>query len=340
VPGCLPGQLRVRADAGQNDVVSEGQGYGLLLTVLMAWHDPQARARFDALYAYVQAHPSALSPALMAWAQDEDCRTPSGEADSATDGDLDIAYALLLAARQWGAGGPVKYRQEALRRIQAIRVHNLNPDTGLTNLGDWASSLRAPGGRDARATRTSDWMPGHLRAFGRASGDPAWTHALAAHLRAVAQLAHPVTGLLPDFALAGPDGHLSPAPPHFLEGEHDGQYSWNACRDPWRLATDAVVSGDPGLRTVLARISGWARQASGGDPARLREGYRLDGTPLATGFSLAYAAPLLPAAMLGGDQRWLDRLWQTVTTTAPEGYYPDSIALLSALVAGGRWVGL
>lgn len=333
VPGCAPGQLRVRADAGEHFVVSEGQGYGLLLSVMLAWHDRAARANFDALYAYARTHPSQIAPDLTAWAQDQRCRTEPGDADSATDGDLDIAYALLLADRRWGSGGRVGYRQEALRRIRAIRAHNLNPDTALLNLGDWA-----PGGRDARATRSSDWMPGHLRAFAAATGDPVWTRALQAHLRAVEQLAHPRTGLLPDFAIAGPDGRLAPAPPIFLEGPHDGAYSWNACRDPWRLGADALRRGDPTLRAVMRRVGTWAKGVSGGAPNKLHQGYSLDGRPLAPGFSLAYAAPLMMAATQAGDQAWLDALWRKVTTNKPQGYYPDSIALLSALVVGRRWL--
>ncbi len=106
VEGCEPGHLRVRTEgSAAHYTVSEGQGYGMLIAVYMAGHDPEARDVFDGLYRYARAHPSALTPNLMAWAQDEDCRHVGGD-DSATDGDLDIAYALLLADRQWAAKGP------------------------------------------------------------------------------------------------------------------------------------------------------------------------------------------------------------------------------------------
>ena len=42
----------------------------------------------------------------MAWAQNQSCQNVSGP-DSATDGDLDIAYALLLADRQWAINGAI-----------------------------------------------------------------------------------------------------------------------------------------------------------------------------------------------------------------------------------------
>ncbi|MBK7196651.1 MAG: hypothetical protein IPH80_29580 [Myxococcales bacterium] len=55
----------------------------------------------------------------MAWAQDAACHTAPG-ATTATDADLDIAYALLLADRQWGSAGAIDYRGAALRMLAAI----------------------------------------------------------------------------------------------------------------------------------------------------------------------------------------------------------------------------
>src|SRR5262245_11238871 len=68
---CASGQMRVvTAPDTEAYTVSEGHGYGMLATVIMAGHDPDAQAEFDGLYAYYAAHPSATTPGLMAWAQD------------------------------------------------------------------------------------------------------------------------------------------------------------------------------------------------------------------------------------------------------------------------------
>ncbi len=91
-------------DSPKTASVSEGHGYGMLATVLMAGADSAAHADFDALYHFFRAHPTKTHPDLMAWQQI--FKTPNvlaeghGDDDSATDGDLDIAYALLLADRQ------------------------------------------------------------------------------------------------------------------------------------------------------------------------------------------------------------------------------------------------
>ena len=53
-----------------------------------------------------------------------------GHFDSATDGDLDIAYSLLLAHKQWGSNGTVNYLKEAqdmiTKGIKASNVTNNN----------------------------------------------------------------------------------------------------------------------------------------------------------------------------------------------------------------------
>ena len=49
--------------------VSEGQGYGMIITAYMAGYDPDAQATFDNLFRYYQAFPSYITPSLMGWQQ-------------------------------------------------------------------------------------------------------------------------------------------------------------------------------------------------------------------------------------------------------------------------------
>src|SRR5690606_23482876 len=102
-----------------NLTVSEAHGYGMMLAALMAGHDPDARAVFDGMFAFFREHPSLLTPSLMAWYQKTSCGSAQG-ADSASDGDLDIAFALLLADKQWGSCGPIDYAAEAAAILAGI----------------------------------------------------------------------------------------------------------------------------------------------------------------------------------------------------------------------------
>ena len=65
----------------------------------------------------------------MAWRQMGDCAS-SDDPNSASDGDLNIAFGLLLAHAQWGSKGAINYRGAALRVLDAIRRRTISNSTG------------------------------------------------------------------------------------------------------------------------------------------------------------------------------------------------------------------
>ncbi len=337
--GCGTGRYYVKTTVdSKNLTVSEGHGYGMLLTALMAGHDPHAKAIFDGMYAHFREHPTATHDNLMSWYQRKSCEDAEGN-DSASDGDLDIAFALLLADKQWGSCGPVNYLDEATKVIADIKDGDLDATASYVLLGDWV----APGSGDFyNSTRSSDFLMDHYRSFEAVTGDTDWTglidqtYQIVDHIQANHS---PSTGLLPDFVV-DPLGSPEPAVPYFLEGADDGSYSYNACRDPWRLGTDFVVSGDGRAKTALQRINTWIRTSTGGDPGVIKSGYQLDGTSDADYESMSFIAPLGVGAMVDvANQSWLNAIWDLVVATpmAEEGYYGDSLKLLSMIVMSGNW---
>ncbi|WP_437573746.1 glycosyl hydrolase family 8 [Sorangium sp. So ce887] len=339
-PGCQPDEYRIRASTGDGaHVVSEGQGYGMLIAVMMAGQDAQAQTIFDGLHRYNRRHPSQNNPDLMAWAQDSSCRDVLDH-DSATDGDLDIAYALLLAHEQWGSSGAIDYAAAATRVLNAIATSNVNPTTRLVNLGDWAKWPDDP--LYYYATRSSDWMLGHFRSFiGHPSTD--WSRVLTAHqtlIEAMQSRYASATGLLPDFIIDTQKATPRPANANFLEAPHDGSYSWNASRVPWRLGIDAAISGDARSRNAVSKISSWIRGKTGGDPRNIRAGYTLAGRAIESYNDMVFMAPFAVAATAdSGGQAWLDSLWSQIVSTAPtEDYYGDSLKLLSMLCVSRNWM--
>ena len=323
--------------------VSEGHGYGMLAAVLMAGADPEARADFDGLYRFFRAHPAENNGDLMAWRQvaRRDAQPLTEEAEgraSATDGDLDIACALLMADRQWGSRGAIDYRREALKVLAAIRSAETDPQRHTLTLGSWVDDECPQWG----GLRSSDFMPAHLKTFAAASGDPVWTRSADTTYRILGELsaAHsPQTGLVPDFVQYR-QGAYRPAPPKYLEGRKDGCYSYNACRVPWRVGTDYLLTGDARARALLQPLNAWVQKTTGGDPARLNAGYRLDGTPLGEDRSAAFTGPLAVAAMSDpASQAWLNALWADLLAREPaaEDYYGNTIKLLTMIVLSGNW---
>lgn len=331
-----PGFYRVSfGSSNPARTVSEGQGYGMVIVALMAGHDPQAQAILDGLWRFSRAYPSSIDSDLMGWQVPVD----PGANDSAFDGDADIAYGLLLADRQWGSDGAVDYAGEARRVIRAILRSTIGPRSRLPMLGDWT---RPDGDRHNQYTpRSSDFMIGHFRAYRAATKDRAWAKVVAACQSVITSLQRrhsPRTGLLPDFVVNAGSAP-EPAPPEFLEGPSDGQYYYNALRDPWRIGTDVLLSGDRISLAQARRMARWIGAVTAGDPHRIRPGYRLDGTPIPGNnyFTTAFVAPFGVAAMTDPALHgFLDATYAAVFDRH-EGYYEDSLTLQSLLVMTGNW---
>lgn len=335
--GCGDGRYFVDIEIGARLTVSEAHGYGMMITAYMAGVDPDAKAIFDGLFAYFRDHPSGGNSQLMAWAQDDACNDTDGNA-SAADGDLDIAYALLLANKQWGSGGAIDYAGEAFAMIAAIDSAEVDDGGNYVRLGDWTHPSNQ---QYYDATRSSDFMPAHLATFAALTGGR-WggvRDASYATMQQVQATYSPSTGLLPDF-IQSPTSSPAPVGPNWLERPYDGEYSFNACRDPWRLGVDVILNGDSRAIAMTDTMTSWIIASTGGAPSEIRAGYWLDGTPLPSSeyFDLAFAAPFGVAAMVDGKyQAWLNNVWDAVIQADGHTYYGDSIATLSLIAMSGNW---
>jgi endo-1,4-beta-D-glucanase Y len=232
--GCQKNQYYIWFEKPGKECVSEGQGYGMLITVLMAGYDKAAKTTFDGLYNYYKAHPAKTSPHLMAWAQIKNCKDL--DQSTATDGDMDIAYSLLLAAKQWGINGDINYLQEAKSMIAAIMQHEINANIYTILLSDAIEH----DSQDYFDTRSSDFMPAHFKAFESAMPNTKWqrvtnnTYQLFSLMQAKYS---PDAGLIPDF-IHSTNKDPRPVKSNYLESKYDGYYNYNACRVPWRFKED------------------------------------------------------------------------------------------------------
>ena len=311
--------------------VSEGASYGMLLTVLMAGYDMNAKTLFDGLFRVARSKPAygLNEPALMEWRINADCSSGGG-GWNAIDGDLDIAMALLMADRQWGSAGTVNYKKEALATIDAMKRRNMHAQGFTIGLGT------------VNTSRTSDYMITHFKAFKRVTGDAFWDLAINKSfelLNLMQSRFAPNTGLIPDFIV---NTHSTPIPsPGFMGDGNllEDDYSYNACRIPWRLASDYVTSGDERSKTVTVKLTDFFNAATGGNPANFSGGYTLSGTPMAPGYpSTAFVGPATAGAMVDAKfQPFLNSLWTHSSNNLANGYYGNELQLLSLIVASGNW---
>ena len=317
--------------------VSEGQGYGMIIMTLIAGYDKSAKDIYDNLFRYARAHPTAKSKYLMAWAQYTNDK--STDNTSASDGDLDIAYSLLLADKHWGSKGKINYLAEAKATINAIMQHEINQKTWAVLLSDGIEEES----KDYFATRSSDFMPDHFKAFKAATNDARWDKVTDAGYKLFITMQDkysPDAGLIPDF-IVNINKTPKPAPPNFLESPYDGQYNYNACRDPWRIATDYLLTGDKRSKQIADKINRWIRETTNNDTYNLSAGYTLAGNDIKHRYfeALSFVAPFGVCAMVDAkNQAWLNKIWDYLTgfKLKDYDYYDNTIKLLDMMIMSGN----
>lgn len=334
---CSANQAYIKYVPNAKQTVSEAMGYGMMLTVYMAGYDSDAKRKFDALFRYFKAYPSSIDNRLMAWKQDN-CQSVDG-GDSATDGDIDIAYALLLAHDQWGSLGNIDYLLEAKLIIDGIEAEEINPETFLPTLGDWTHPSST---NYYHATRSSDFITDHFRSFSSVGNSSLWNNVLDACYNAINHIQvnySSNTGLVPDFIIDA-NSNMRPAYANFLEGNYDGDYFYNACRTPWRLATDYLLFNETRAEQALKPFNNWLYNASSANPNNLSNGYRLNGTAIYQFNDPAFVSAYVVSAMLDTNkQAWLNSLYAHLIQQnfSSSKYYENSIKLLSMLVISGHY---
>jgi uncharacterized protein (TIGR02217 family) len=323
--------------------VSEGVGYAMLLAVTMAGYDSNAQTIFDGLLKMVRAFPSTAAAAFtpdsfyaMSWRVGAD-GSDQGGGWPALDGDLDIALALVMANYQWGTTGTsFNYATEATRQIAGCKV-------GLNSTGTIIAS------QSQHDNRTSDYMLGHFRAFKKFTGNTFWDLAVQRQLWIVNYLqtnSSPTTGLLPDWVSNADTTNPVPSLTNTHDGganQYEAQYSWNACRDPWRLGADYVLSGDPVVKQYIERMETFFNADTGGVVTNIVSGYYLNGSHIVAVNPGGYADPAFQCPIMVGAmcdtsyQTWLNANWTYTKAHPTNGYYSTEIQLLCAIVASGNW---
>lgn len=337
---------------------SEAMAYGMLMTVMLDEYENNAQKIFDGLYRFTRRFPSLGNSRLMAW------RILEGEvavssAYSATDGDIDIAYALILADKTWGSNGTINYKADAKAIIAALESSCISSDYRV-KLGDWHSNS---GKFDGTESRSSDWMTGQFEVFKRYGNATTWQRVIDKCYDLIDSLntnygTHYkydfTTGFLPDFIRG-----TTPTPTaNVLEGDNDEFYAKNAIRVPMRLAVHAAHFDNPRAVEHLARMSHFFNSCGGPEVdlhayyvgKSLSPYYRLDGRPLHPEWnaSMKFLAPAMCALITEdscGYTEWVDGFVKKIKNKTSmqldewetDPYYGDSLKILSLLLVSGNW---
>jgi endo-1,4-beta-D-glucanase Y len=260
--------------------VSEGVAYGMLIAVYM-----NDQPLFDDLWRYEQLHLGKCPPSpgacpsmqLMDWNISADGSSSLGTG-GASDADEDMAFALVMADRQWGGKGSLAktYHQFAIDQITAVWV-----------LEVYQSSLIKPGTwGDSSTVNISYFAPAYYRVFKAVGGplpigdsgswNPNWDATIDSVYRVINSALNSASGnqsngLVPAWCTSNGVPNSSA-----IVGGNATNYQYDSCRTPFRIALDWCWFGEPRAQAYLAKTSAFF---SGVGEQNIADGYALNGAP-------------------------------------------------------------
>lgn len=294
------GTMRIQRPENANDTVSEGIGYGMLFAVYL-----NEKATFDGLWMYAQK--SLDSTGLMNWHLNSDGSIASGGQNSATDGDEDMGFALVMADKQWG--GYTSVAKDFLGKMAK---------------NDFASDGTIKGGdKYANAVNPSYLAPAYYRTFATYTGDSTWTTILEKSYSLLQMATNTTTGLVPDWSVPagrGPD------------------YKYDAARTPFRIALDACWNKEPRAVTFSQGIAKFFANVG---VMNIMDGYNVtSGMAISTNVNSTFIGPAGVSGMPAAQTQLVEDAYTFVAAAANKGtdsYYNLSWAMFATLMMTGNF---
>ncbi|MBS7809934.1 glycosyl hydrolase family 8 [Roseococcus pinisoli] len=215
---------RIIDTANQGISHSEGQGYGMFFAVYF-----NDRAAFERIWGWTQRTLSRRQDALFSWRYDPRSSFPVSDPNNATDGDIFIAWALLMASERWDVPD---YRAAAARVATAIlNCCTVEVGNRLVLLPGISGFQRAEG----IVVNLSYYAFPALRALSRVVPDRRWARLERDGLELIREAAFGQPQLPPDWLLLGRSDERPAIAPGWPP-----RFSWDAVRVPLNLAWQRV----------------------------------------------------------------------------------------------------
>jgi endo-1,4-beta-D-glucanase Y len=324
------GGFRVQRPEVNNDTVSEGIAYGMIIAVYM-----NDQPLFDGLWTYWKSMQETADGPLMKW-------NSTGGTGTATDADEDAAFAMLQASKKWPSGN---YGGLALDLMHAVLAHDMS-GTFIKGGSNYSNT---------QPTNPSYFAPAYYRLFAAAdaANAAAWNGLASGAYSLLGSIAGTSSnGLYAAWcgsnctAIATNSGSANPAT--------DILYQYDSHRIPWRIGQDYCWNGTAAAKTYLAKTSAFFQTQSANGIARIADIYTPgSGTPAAD--AAPNSASLLGTAAVGAMsdaayRTFLDDSYQVVLDMLNRGqmanyndgkksaysYYNATVGLLTLLSMTGN----
>lgn len=306
--------MRVKFD-NTTYTVSEGIGYGMLIMVYMDNTVNNTQGQFDKLWAYYKNFRN--SNGLMHWKIQG--FSSANQQNGATDAELDVALALLMAYKQWGNA---QYLTDAKSLISIIWNKEV------------ASNRLKPGDAWDDYKNPSYFSPGALELFKLVDAN-GWDAVMTSEYSMIKANQNATTGITSDWCTTSGSA---------VQGKETKQMGMNydGVRTPWRLAIGYAWFGHPDAKIIDDKLTNWLTSSTSpiaNKVANIKDGYRQDGTATSTYYVATFVGAFGAAGMTNADrQAWVNSTYAQLKVGADgSGYYHSSLKVLYQLLMSGNF---
>ena len=298
----------------RSETVSEGIAYGMLLSAYAG-----DRSLFDGLWSFYKNHRNGNG--VMNW-KIKNCNQVVG-ANGASDAELDVAMALIVASYQWQNDN---YLNDAKNMIRVIREK------------EFEGSILKPGDQfgGQNLTNPSYFSPAYYEVFKQYDGNTTfWNNAITKGYQIIDAADKNDKGLVPDWT-DGNGNTTSAANQYTDQGKN---FFYDAVRTPFRSAIDYLWHGRAAGKTYCEKLIAWSNSAHGGGTESLQSKYDINGNPLGGGHSNTFVACFGVAAMVTNNQSYLNRAYADNQSTNPTTgqYFNATFKAIGNFVMSGNF---
>ena len=298
----------IEKDKGGNNFVSEGTGYGMLMMVYFSDNTTSYQSQFDKMWAFYKA--GSNEHGLMNWSFGG-LKPYDNKANAATDAEMDVAAALIMAAYQFGDD---KYLDEARKLLKNVKQYEFE-ENGLHKPGDAWNDKKNP----------SYIAPAYYRLFAEVDTDNAefWkTTAMNVNYALLEKNSDEYsTGLFDNWSDASGKGL-------------DKYYGYDAARTPWRLAQDFYWFGEEKAKKMLDKLGKWV---SGKAASSVNGTIERSGNQAWNDHNSTFVATLMTSLVTDESrQAKLDEYWKEAVSLGDEAYFEQSMKVLCGLLVSGN----
>ena len=297
---------------GGSTVVSEGMGYGMLMA---AYLDPDDTS-LTKLWNFYSAN---MDPnGLMNWSVQTSTCSNNG-ANAATDGDLDVALALLQANKRWPANG---WGAKATTLLNNLYSHMTDTCQTLKNGDTWGGCTW--GG--SQGYNPSYFRMGYLKSFDCYEGGARWSVVRTNSY-------NKLNTIYTSYAL----------PSDWIQSSGaygQGSYGYDACRTPWSIGVDYLWFGNATAQNWDVKITDVFRVKAGGTPAAaaadIGDGYDyLSGNKTSGNHENEFMGAIAVAAMGSAYPAFLDAVYTEIKNKDNNTYFSDSLKVVYLMALCG-----